>query len=123
MHSAIAALVFGILLFLLFIVGVETSLHSYKQILTLLGLKSAIRSFQKIRVDRADSSRRNPEALEHVRRINVIRYGLHLGVILSASFVLFSRQFSSNTWTVTVIILFSVLAALDIRWRRLIARG
>lgn len=123
LHPAIAALIFGVILFFLIVAGIELSLRSCERTLTLLGLESALRSFRKIRIDQSDSSHRNPEVREHTRRINVIRYAIHLGIVLSVSFVLFSGTFSSITWAVTVVILFIVFAVLDIWWRRLIARG
>ena len=122
-HLAIAALVFGIILFFLLMVGIESFLRSYGKTLTMLGLESALRSFAKTRINRSDSSYRNPEVLEHIRKINIIRYALHLGIVLSVSFVLFSRAFSSKEWVITVVILFLFLAILDVWWRRLIARG
>lgn len=122
-HSAIAALVFGVILFFLIVVGIELSLRSFEKTLTLLGLEASLRFFEKIKIDRSDSSHRNPEVIEHTRRINVLRYALHLGIILSVSFVLFSRAFSSDRWAVIVVLLFIFLAVLDIWWRRLIARG
>jgi uncharacterized iron-regulated membrane protein len=121
MHSALAALVFGIILFFLIVVGIEYSLRSFEKTLSMLGSRTQF--FEKLRVDHTDSSHRSPEVREHIRRINVIRYALHLGIVVAVAFVLFSRMFSPLIWVGTIVILFIVLAALDLWWRRLIARG
>jgi hypothetical protein len=119
--SSLAALIFGILLFFLLMAGIELSLRSFEKTLALLGME--LRSFEKLRIDRSDSSHTTPDVREHRRRINVIRYALHLGIVLSVSFVLFSRALSSQGWVLIVVILFIGLAVLDIWWRRLIAKG
>jgi hypothetical protein len=117
MHSAIAALLFGIILFFLIMIGIESSLRSFEKTLAMLGSRPPF--FEKLKIDRSDSSHRYPEMKEHTRRINVLRYALHLGVVLSVSFVLFSQSFPPKDWAILVVILFISLAFLDIWWRRL----
>jgi hypothetical protein len=123
LHSAIAALIFGVVLFFLIILGIESSLRSFEKTMEMIGVESVRHFFEKIKVDRSDSSHRNPEVIEHIRRINVLRYALHLGIVLSVSFVLFSSSFSPKEWAIIVVILFISLVFLDVWWRRLIARG
>jgi hypothetical protein len=53
-HSAIAALVFGIILFFLIVIGIELSVRSFEKTLTMLGLESPLRFFEKIKGALAD---------------------------------------------------------------------
>jgi hypothetical protein len=120
MNSIIAALIFGVVLFFLMMIGIELSLRSFGKALTAFGNQAVRQFFEKLRIDRRDKSYRKPRFREHIRRINIMRYTLHFGIVLSAAFVLFRGAFPPGIWQITILLLFLLLAALDIFWRRMI---
>lgn len=121
MNSTIAALIFGVVLFFLMMTAIELSLRSFGKVLTEFGNQATRQFFEKIKIDRRDKSYRKPRFKDHIRRINIMRYSLHFGIVLSTAVVLFRGAFPPGIWQLTILLLFLLLVALDIFWRRTIA--